>query len=226
MSSTFIKVCAAVALIPTRAIAQDQTTPDAPPETGDDAFPGTIVLSAPDNPIAEDGISVTRESLVPSNPVDLSEVFMAEPSIPVGGSIPISQKVYVNGIEENNLAISIDGARQNSKVFHHNADTAQRQQGPPRLAGALYPDLRQIARIRASTAVSQVVRSCASTVMRPCCNGNSRATRDNRGDVPAPFGWISVLIPCFGRSSDTSHRIGLPAMSWTTFRIEIIGTNL
>ncbi|MBY5934959.1 TonB-dependent receptor [Tateyamaria omphalii] len=160
MSSTFTKVCVTVALMPAVAIAQDQTETETPPEPNDDAFLGTIVLSAPDNPIAEDGISVTSEGLALSNPADLSELFVAEPTIAVGGSIPMSQKVYVNGIEENNLAISIDGARQNNKVFHHNTTTlidpallkavriepgvASADAGPGALAGALAYETKDV----------------------------------------------------------------------------------
>ncbi|WP_052249771.1 TonB-dependent receptor [Tateyamaria sp. ANG-S1] len=160
MPSTFTKVCFTFALIPTATIAQNQSEPNTPPETGDEAFLGTIVLSAPDNPMAEDGISVTSEGLALSNPADLSELFVAEPTIAVGGSIPMSQKVYVNGIEENNLAISIDGARQNNKVFHHNTTTlidpallkavriepgvASADAGPGALAGALAYETKDV----------------------------------------------------------------------------------
>lgn len=55
------------------------------------------------------------------NPTDLADVFREEPGVQVGSSLPMSQKVYVHGVEETNLAVSIDGARQNNKVFHHNA---------------------------------------------------------------------------------------------------------
>ena len=89
----------------------------------DEAFLGTIVLSAPSSEDSEDQIVVTSEWIAMSNPADLSELFVAEPTIAVGSSIPMSQKVYVQGIEENNLAISIDGARQNNKIFHHNTTT-------------------------------------------------------------------------------------------------------
>jgi hemoglobin/transferrin/lactoferrin receptor protein len=55
------------------------------------------------------------------NPTDLADVFREEAGVQVGSSLPMSQKVYVHGVEETNLAVSIDGARQNNKVFHHNA---------------------------------------------------------------------------------------------------------
>lgn len=127
----------------------------------DSGFLGTIVLSAPSIPEGEDGVSVTSEGIALSNPADLSELFVAEPTITVGSAIPMSQKVYVNGVEENNLAISIDGARQNNKIFHHNTTTlidpallkavridpgvAPADAGPGALAGALAYETKDVA---------------------------------------------------------------------------------
>lgn len=64
-------------------------------------------------------IAVTREDLERRNPATMKDVFAGESGVSVGGALPLSQKVYVNGIEETNLAVQIDGARQNNKVFHH-----------------------------------------------------------------------------------------------------------
>ncbi|OPH13848.1 TonB-dependent receptor (plasmid) [Azospirillum brasilense] len=68
-------------------------------------------------------MTITREDLERKNPTDLRDVFSGEPTLRVGSSLPASQKVYVNGVEETNLAVTIDGSRQNNKVFHHNATT-------------------------------------------------------------------------------------------------------
>lgn len=115
MKPTHAFACLAAGMIPAAGQAQS---------TNDEAFLGTIVLEMPAVPgMEDDDISISSEGLALSNPADLSELFVAEPTIAVGSSIPMSQKVYVNGIEENNLAISIDGARQNNKVFHHNTTT-------------------------------------------------------------------------------------------------------
>ena len=54
-------------------------------------------------------------------PQTVRDLFRREPAVSVGGTIATNQKVYVHGIEETNLAVSIDGARQNNKLFHHNA---------------------------------------------------------------------------------------------------------
>ncbi|GFE51062.1 TonB-dependent receptor [Roseobacter cerasinus] len=67
--------------------------------------------------------ALDSEDLARRNPADLQDLFKGEPSVAVGSSLPVSQKLYVNGVEENNLAVTIDGSRQNNKIFHHNATT-------------------------------------------------------------------------------------------------------
>lgn len=64
---------------------------------------------------------ISASDIERKNPVDLQELFASVPTISVGSSIPASQKVYVNGVEETRLGVTIDGARQNNKVFHHAA---------------------------------------------------------------------------------------------------------
>lgn len=66
-------------------------------------------------------VVVGQQDLERLAPRDMADVFRITPSVSVGSSIPMSQKVYVNGVEETNLAVSIDGARQNNRVFHHNS---------------------------------------------------------------------------------------------------------
>ncbi len=66
---------------------------------------------------------ITQEDLDRKNPTSIREVFAGEPGIRVGSSVPMSQKVYVNGVEETNLNVTIDGSRQNNKIFHHNGTT-------------------------------------------------------------------------------------------------------
>jgi len=97
--------------------------------------------------------TITPEDLARKNPADVRDVFAGEPGIRVGSSVPMSQKVYVNGVEETNLAVTVDGSRQNNKVFHHNgtnlidpaflkvvrvdAGVAPADAGPGALAGSI-----------------------------------------------------------------------------------------
>jgi len=69
-----------------------------------------------------DVIEISEEEIDRKKPTDLREIFTGEPQIQVGGAIPMSQKIYVNGVEETNLAITVDGSRQNNKVFHHSGN--------------------------------------------------------------------------------------------------------
>ncbi|GAA6154053.1 TonB-dependent receptor domain-containing protein [Pseudoteredinibacter isoporae] len=50
---------------------------------------------------------------------DLEDIFRDQPSITVGGSFGIAQKIYVRGIEDTNLNVSVDGATQAGYLFHH-----------------------------------------------------------------------------------------------------------
>jgi len=64
-------------------------------------------------------IYVTQKDLERRNPQDIKQVFAGQSEVSVGGSLPMNQKVFVNGVEETNLAVSIDGARQSNRIFHH-----------------------------------------------------------------------------------------------------------
>ena len=65
------------------------------------------------------GVQVDADDLERIDPVDMKDVFRQEPGVHVGAPVSIAQKVYVNGIEDTNLAVDIDGARQANKTYHH-----------------------------------------------------------------------------------------------------------
>lgn len=50
---------------------------------------------------------------------NLKDLFAGIASVSVGGAIPVAQKIFVNGIDMLNLTISLDGALQNNRAFHH-----------------------------------------------------------------------------------------------------------
>ncbi|SLN55270.1 Heme transporter BhuA precursor [Roseivivax jejudonensis] len=50
---------------------------------------------------------------------DLKDAFAGIASVSVGGGIPVAQKIFVNGVDMLNLGVSIDGAAQNNRAFHH-----------------------------------------------------------------------------------------------------------
>lgn len=82
---------------------------------------GEITVTEKGNATSVASVNIGAEELEARNPTSVADVFRDEAGVSVGSSIPTSQKVYVNGLEETTLAVSIDGSRQNNRVFHHNA---------------------------------------------------------------------------------------------------------
>ncbi len=62
---------------------------------------------------------ITAEEIEARNPSSTRDVFAGESSVTTGGGAAIAQKIFVNGIEESLLSVTIDGARQNKSAFHH-----------------------------------------------------------------------------------------------------------
>lgn len=84
---------------------------------------------------------------------DLQDIFDRDPSVTVGGGIPVGQKLYIRGMEDTLLNVSIDGATQAGYLNHHQgrigiepellkqveleAGTGAATAGPGALAGSL-----------------------------------------------------------------------------------------
>lgn len=62
---------------------------------------------------------ISTEDLEAYQANDLADVFRLTPSINVGGSLGIAQKIYVRGLEDNYINVTVDGAPQTSTLFHH-----------------------------------------------------------------------------------------------------------
>ncbi len=62
---------------------------------------------------------ITTEDLEAYQANDLADVFRLTPSINVGGSLGVAQKIYVRGLEDNYVNVTVDGAPQTSTLFHH-----------------------------------------------------------------------------------------------------------
>ncbi|MGS0466372.1 TonB-dependent receptor plug domain-containing protein [Cobetia marina] len=67
----------------------------------------------------EQNVVISAEEIEERQARDLEDLFRAEPGVSVGGGIAIGQKVYVRGLEDTNLNVTIDGARQGGYLFHH-----------------------------------------------------------------------------------------------------------
>ena len=67
---------------------------------------------------SEDKIS-TYKDFGKRSATDMRTLFQETQSISVGGGASNTQKMYVRGVEDVNLNIQVDGARQGNHVFHH-----------------------------------------------------------------------------------------------------------
>lgn len=91
-----------------------------PTANGATLLPRLDVGAGAEGTVGTNVIAITQDELEKKQPSDLQEVFSGEPGVAVGGAIPSTQKIFVNGVDETNLAVTVDGSRQNNKVFHHN----------------------------------------------------------------------------------------------------------
>ncbi|WP_108820533.1 TonB-dependent receptor plug domain-containing protein [Pseudovibrio sp. Alg231-02] len=64
-------------------------------------------------------IYVSTQAIEAAEMGDLRDVFAENASVTVGGGIPIAQKIFVNGVDALNLNMTIEGAMQNNRAFHH-----------------------------------------------------------------------------------------------------------
>ncbi len=63
--------------------------------------------------------SVEAEQLQRYQASDLQEVFESNPEVSVAGGSSVAQKLYLRGLEDTLLNITIDGASQPGQTFHH-----------------------------------------------------------------------------------------------------------
>lgn len=69
----------------------------------------------------EDSINtITADKINKTSANSLGDIFKSNPQVAVGGGgLPIAQKVYVRGINDFLLNVTIDGATQAGEVYHH-----------------------------------------------------------------------------------------------------------
>ncbi|KTE44211.1 MULTISPECIES: TonB-dependent receptor domain-containing protein [unclassified Sphingopyxis] len=64
-------------------------------------------------------VEIDREEIEIIQANDLADLFRQVPSVSVGGGVGLAQKIYVRGLEDSLLNVTIDGAPQRGTLFHH-----------------------------------------------------------------------------------------------------------
>ena len=62
---------------------------------------------------------IDRSFLTRAQAKDMKDIFIAEPSVTIGGGGRNAQRIYLRGVEGSNLRITIDGASQGRSLFQH-----------------------------------------------------------------------------------------------------------
>lgn len=82
-----------------------------------DANHETLVVTG--NPLQMTEVVIDADQLDKRQANDLSDIFRADPEVSIGGGSSVSQKIYVRGLEDNMLNVTIDGATQSGNIYHH-----------------------------------------------------------------------------------------------------------
>nr|WP_107853280.1 TonB-dependent receptor [Campylobacter concisus] len=80
------------------------------------------VLSGVEVTSSSGGYGVDDIKISTRNTGLVKDVMRDIPGVYVGGTNGMNQKIYMRGVSDRGLNITIDGAKQNGNTFHHNAD--------------------------------------------------------------------------------------------------------
>ncbi|SEH17801.1 hemoglobin/transferrin/lactoferrin receptor protein [Sphingopyxis sp. YR583] len=83
-------------------------------QEGEGEFVGDIVVVG-----ALTDVEIDRKEIEVTQANDLVDLFRNVPSVSVGGGVGLAQKIYVRGLEDSLLNVTIDGAPQRGTLFHH-----------------------------------------------------------------------------------------------------------
>ncbi|WP_240540284.1 TonB-dependent receptor [Paracoccus sp. pheM1] len=81
--------------------------------------PITLVADGQENVEATGGVSVTAEDIEAMQPADVSELFARDSAITVSGGAGPAKRIHVFGLEQSNLAVTLDGVPQGPTSWHH-----------------------------------------------------------------------------------------------------------
>ncbi|WP_127108475.1 TonB-dependent receptor domain-containing protein [Pararhodobacter zhoushanensis] len=181
-------------------------------------FLGTILLDPaytrardPEGTAADRGNShyVADAELEQARMGDLRDVFAGIASVSVGGAIPLAQKIFVNGIDMLNLAVTLDGVSQNNRLFHHIS------------ANAFDPGLLRSVRVDAGAAPADAgPHAMAGAVVMETVDVEDLLDPGQAygGNVRLSFGSNGQT---FGRSATAAGRVG--GFEWLAYARRVTG---
>jgi hemoglobin/transferrin/lactoferrin receptor protein len=82
----------------------------------------TVTANSSAEPTVQEGEVVTQDYTPAQQAAHLSDFLEVVPGVSVGGTSTINQRVRVRGLDDTNLKVTIDGARQEGALFYHMGD--------------------------------------------------------------------------------------------------------
>lgn len=115
-------VVAVATLLSQQAFAETSKTAIAEP-LPETTLQTIYVTSAPSNYQQKSKIN-TQDYTPASQATHLSNFLETAPGVTVGGTSTLDQRIYIRGVDDNDLKVTIDGARQENYFFHHAGSVA------------------------------------------------------------------------------------------------------
>ncbi len=79
----------------------------------------TLISKGHENIEATGGAVVSQEDIRALQPADVSELFARESAVSVSGGAGPSKRIHIFGMEQSNLAVTVDGVPQGRTGWHH-----------------------------------------------------------------------------------------------------------
>lgn len=99
--------------------AQDLAGNDTTEAQGVVLAPITLIAGGRESVEATGGVTVSAEDIAAMQPADVSELFARDSAITVSGGAGPAKRIHVFGLEQSNLAVTVDGVPQGPTSWHH-----------------------------------------------------------------------------------------------------------
>lgn len=85
--------------------------------------PITLIADGDEKVVATGGVALGEDDIAILQPADVSELFVRNSAVSVSGGVGPSKRIHVFGLEQSNLAVTVDGTPQPVTSWHHTGST-------------------------------------------------------------------------------------------------------
>ncbi|MES2933368.1 MAG: TonB-dependent receptor [Pseudomonadota bacterium] len=148
---------------------------------------------------------VSAQRIEVEQAVSLQDLFKQTPEVSIGGgALPVAQKLYVHGIGERMLSVTIDGAAQPESAYHHAGQVM------------IEPELLKRVEIEAGTG--------AATAGPGALGGALRFTTKSASDLLRPDERIGAILKAGYLSASQGTKLGATVFGRVSDDIELLAS--